>query len=400
MSQKLVDRSPDLKRLRDEGFDLQIIGKGTHVRVGSIPFVNSQRQIVRTGFLVSTLEFEQNNITKPTQHVAWFGGGTPCDKHGTPLNIIINSDRATPVEGVVVDVQFSTKPANEKGYDPAGYPDYYAKLTTYIKIVMHEAQAIEPMVKAHVFPVIATDDDDSLFKYYDTSSSRAGISALSAKLAMKVAIVGLGGTGSYVADQVAKTHATEIHLFDDDEFSQHTAFRCPGALGIEELKPGMKKVEYYKALYSKLRHGVFAHPYRITTSNMDELSSMQFVFLCLDTGELKDAIMYALESAGIAFIDVGMGVHVERGAIHGILRATTSTPGKRDHIRANHRVSFAPAAGPNDYSRNIQVADLNALNAMLAVIKWKKYFGFYHDLKQEHHSTYVIEMNKLSSEDQ
>lgn len=397
MSQKLVDRSPDLKRLRDEGYDLQVIGGGTHVRVGSIPFVDANKQ-VKTGYLVSTLELNQNNVRKPHEHTAWFGGGVPCTKNGSPLAMIINTTKTTPVEGVEVDVQFSSKPVTATGYDKDGYPDYYAKLTTYIKIVVHEAQAIDANVKAQVFPVIPVDDEDSPFKYYDTSSSRAGITALSSKLKMKVAIVGMGGTGAYVLDQVAKTHVREIHIFDDDEFSQHTAFRCPGALSIEELRPGMKKVEYYQALYSKFRHGVVPHPYRIDTTNLDELTNFQFVFLCLDTGELKGAIMHALEQSGIPFIDVGMGVHVKDGSIHGILRATTSTPEKRDHVRG--RVSFAPANGPNDYSRNIQVADLNALNALLAVIKWKKLFGFYHDLKHEHHTTYVIETNKLSSEDQ
>lgn len=142
MSQKLVDRSPDLKRLRDEGYDVQVVGKGTHLRIGSIPFVNAKRQI-KTGYLLSTLEFEQNNVTQPQEHTAWFGGGTPCDKDGTPLKIIINSNRVTPVDGVEVDVQFSTKPTDGKGY-----PDYYVKMTTYLKIILHQAQAIDPSVRA------------------------------------------------------------------------------------------------------------------------------------------------------------------------------------------------------------------------------------------------------------
>ena len=33
--------------------------------------------------------------------------------------------------------------------------------------------------------------------------------------------------------------------------------------------------------------------------------------------------------------------------------------------------------GEDDYSSNIQVADLNALNAILAIIRWKRYLGFY-----------------------
>jgi hypothetical protein len=394
LSQKLVDRSPDLKRLRNEGFDLQVVG--THLLVKSIPYVNDAKEVMR-GVLVSTLEFAQNNVKKPDEHTVWFAGERPCDKNGTPLGIIISSDRTTPVTGVEVNFQFSTKPRDGKGY-----PDYYAKMTTYAKILMHQAQAINPDAKAQIFPVIAADvDEQSPFKYFDTSSSRAGVDALSPKLAMaRIAIVGLGGTGSYILDFVAKTHVREIHLFDDDDFSQHTAFRCPGALGIEELKPGMKKVEYYRDLYSKLRHGVIAHPYRIDIANMDELRQMQFVFLCLDSGELKDGIMLTLEDAGIPFIDVGMGIQIRDGALGGILRATTSTPSKRDHVRDNHRISFAPALGPNDYSRNIQVADLNALNAVLAVIKWKKLCGFYHDLMQEHHTTYVLETSKLGREDQ
>jgi hypothetical protein len=244
------------------------------------------------------------------------------------------------------------------------------------------------------------DEESSPFKYRDTASSRAGIDGLSSKLAApKVAIVGLGGTGSYILDLVAKAPVKEIHLFDDDVFLQHNAFRCPGALGLEDLPLNTPKVEHYRSLYSKLRHGVVAHPYQITEENAHELSEMQFVFLCLDTGELKDAIMATMESAGVPFIDVGMGVHEKDGALAGILRVTTSTPSKREHLRENQRVSFAPAQGNNDYSRNIQVADLNALNAVMAVIKWKKLSAFYHDLEAEHHSTYVIETGRLSRED-
>ena len=49
----------------------------------------------------------------------------------------------------------------------------------------------------------------------------------------------------------------------------------------------------------------------------------------------------------------------------------------------------------NDYSRNIQVAELNALNAALAVIKWKKFLGFYIDIEQEHSSYYQIDGNHI-----
>lgn len=394
MSQKLVDRSPDLKRLRDEGYDLRILGN--HVAVGSVPFVDANRHIQR-GLILSRLELVQNEVKNNLEdHTAWFVGGVPCDKNGMQLDRIINNTSvSTPVEGYTAQCFFSCKPTNGNGY-----PDYYAKFTTYIKIICHEAQAIDRTLTAQVFPVVSNENVDTPFKYFDTASSRAGIDSIGAKLGMRrIAIVGLGGTGSYVLDLAAKTPVREIHLFDDDEFSQHTAFRCPGAVALEELVPNLKKVDHYAAVYSKLRHGVIAHRYRITPANVEELQNMQFVFLCMDSGEMKDAIMAELEKAGVSFVDVGMGVYRQGDRLGGILRATASTPRRRDHIRSRNRVSFAPAVGMREYSTNIQVADLNALNATLAVMKWKKIFGFYADLNEEHHTTFVIETNKLSNED-
>ena len=48
-----------------------------------------------------------------------------------------------------------------------------------------------------------------------------------------------------------------------------------------------------------------------------------------------------------------------------------------------------------EYERNAQLAELNALNAALAVIKWKKVRGFYNDRTRELNCEYVIDGNKL-----
>ena len=40
-----------------------------------------------------------------------------------------------------------------------------------------------------------------------------------------------------------------------------------------------------------------------------------------------------------------------------------------------------------------------ALNAALAVIKWKKLCGYYHDVTKEHWCAYTIRSNQLVSED-
>jgi hypothetical protein len=43
--------------------------------------------------------------------------------------------------------------------------------------------------------------------------------------------------------------------------------------------------------------------------------------------------------------------------------------------------------------------ELNALNAVIAVIKWKKLFGFYADDGNEHFSVFVIAGNETINED-
>jgi hypothetical protein len=70
--------------------------------------------------------------------------------------------------------------------------------------------------------------------------------------------------------------------------------------------------------------------------------------------------------------------------VGGTLRTTTSTPDNRNTAKA--RLSFANTEEENEYDKNIQVADLNALNATLATIRWKKLRGFYFDFTQERYS--------------
>jgi hypothetical protein len=236
--------------------------------------------------------------------------------------------------------------------------------------------------------------------YVDTASSRSHITALSDKLRVgRVAIVGLGGTGSFILDLIAKTDVREIHLFDGDLLLQHNAFRSPGAPSAADLEAKPTKVAFYQERYSQMRRGVIAHPTFITAANVDELSTMNFVFLAMDRGVPKRDLVCRLEELAIPFIDVGMDVYEVDGALDGVLRVTTSTPSQLAHVVAKRRIPFADGEAHDEYAQNIQVADLNALNAVLAVIKWKKLAGFYHDAEHEHHSMYTIDGNHLLNED-
>ncbi len=389
MSQQLINRNDDLKRLRDEGYDIEV--RSNHLLIKNVPYVNSAKEIM-LGTLVSTLNLAGDVTKKPDTHVAHFAGDHPCNKDGSEMvQIRHQSQRKEIGHDLVVNHSFSSKPSE-------GYKDYYHKMTTYVAIISSPAQSLDPNVTARTFPVIESREEESVFNYVDTASSRAEITLITKKLELgAIGIVGLGGTGSYVLDLVAKTPVREIRLFDGDKFSQHNAFRSPGAPSIDDLKKETKKVFYFKDIYSKMRRNIIAYDNYIDAENISRLEGLDFVFLCMDSCEAKRLIVEKMEALGISFVDVGMGIEPVDDALLGILRVTTSTAEKRDHVK--HRISFSDNGGNNEYSRNIQIADLNALNAALAVIKWKKLYGFYKDFENEYFSTYTIDGNILTNED-
>lgn len=385
MSQKLLNLSPDLQRLRSEGYLVQITGGFLVMR--EVPYVDSERR-VQMGTLVSSLTLAGNVTCTPDTHVVYFDGDFPCEANGVQIQGISHQSTGFNLgKGVTAKHSFSSRPS-------AGYTDYYHKMTTYAAILSGPAEVLKPGVSPRVFRT-PEDEEESIFNYTETASDRAGIGELTERLAVeKIAIIGLGGTGSYVLDLVAKTPVREIRLFDGDDFLQHNAFRAPGAPSIDELRDAPKKVDYLKRIYSKMHSGISAHALPIDLDNINLLDGISFAFICIDGGEIKRLIVEKLEGLNVPFIDVGMGLELVDGSLGGILRVTTSTPEKRDHVHQG-LIDFAGDVDENIYSSNIQVADLNALNATLAVIKWKKIFGFYRDLEQEHHCTYTTDGNMV-----
>jgi hypothetical protein len=271
-------------------------------------------------------------------------------------------------------------------------------MTTYIGRIAGEAALIDRNATAQTFPAIAEDEGDSVFKYVDTASSRAGIGAANGKVAgQRIGIVGLGGSGVYVLDLVAKTMVAEIHLFEGDVFSQHNAFRAPGAPTLAQLQAKPQKVTHFAEIYSAMRKGIVAHNVFLDETNVALLDGLDFVFLCLDGGSAKRAVVARLVANGTPFVEVGMGVLSCEGQLGGIVRVVTSTPETR-HSAAPH-ISYADgAAEANEYATNIQIAELNALNAAAAVIRWKKLFGVYRDARNEFYSGYSIATGEIVSE--
>lgn len=389
MQNQTISHSIDLKRLRDQGFDIRI--NHGHLFTYGIPYVNNNCEI-KFGTLITVLNKTQkviNGVTvevagKPSTHVAHFTGELPCYSDGKPIIQLRRASRTKIANGINVNWAFSIKP---NGKIPI---DYYQLVTNYVQMMETHAKEIDPNITAQNYNVVESEEDESVFNYFDTNSSRAEIIPISKKLkSQKVGIIGLGGTGSYILDLVAKTEVDEIHLFDGDEFLQHNAFRAPGAPSKEELSLKQKKTTYYHKIYSKMRKGIIDHPNYFSNNTLELLNNLDFVFMCFDQGSIKKIIVEKLESLDKPFIDVGISVEsIDNDCLIGSIKVVSSKSGCRDFLRKNNRVCFEDANEDDIYNENIQIAELNSLNACLAVIKWKKIFGFYQDKNNEHFTLY------------
>ena len=108
MSESLISRSPDLQRLQDDGYEIEV--RSGHLLMKSVPYVSADRSIKR-GTLVSELTLAGDATTNPGTHIAMFIGEMPCDSEGRQLSQIHHSSGKTDLGGgLVVHHQFSSKP--------------------------------------------------------------------------------------------------------------------------------------------------------------------------------------------------------------------------------------------------------------------------------------------------
>jgi hypothetical protein len=390
MSQRPIVLDPDILSLQNEGLSVEVV-QG-HLLVHQVPYVNTGGKVAR-GIMITELAGNIGTLGKPSNHQIWFVGDIPCYANGTPIKTLNRTEGPMDLwSGFTAQHRFSNK--------PYGQPDFplthSAKIRHYLSLIAPEAKAIEPEATPYIFEPVVSFDPEQIFNYWDTASTRAGILAVTAKLAnYRVAIVGLGGTGSYVLDLIAKTPVREIHIFDGDQFEQHSAFRAPGAASIEDIAARKPKVEYFADIYARMHKGIHPHPSYLDDENLSELDNFDFVFLCVDKGGVRKMLGEYLIARGIPFADTGMELTIlpEANAVLGTCRATLCTPEKSAHFG---RAPQGDVQGDDLYRSNIQVADMNMLNAVLAVQLWKKHCTFYLDHWQPHHHTYSIDSASLT----
>lgn len=369
MFHQLVNHNDDLRRLVEKGYALSI--DSGHLVIRDIPYLDDQK-LLRWGAFVTKLEFVDKLTVKQDDHQIWFSGSVPHGLDGKPIPNLGGGPTTLPLgevsKDVIIQRRFSNKPVAT-----GAFANFFDKIESYMTIVAGPAMELHG-ANPYTFRTVETMAD-SVFKFHDTLTSRAEITDLSAHFGNDVvAIIGLGGTGAYVLDFLVRTPVHQIRAFDFDFFHVHNSFRSPGRLEDSEL--GRTKSDVYRDRYENFRHGLKVERKLIDASSTEELDGVTFAFVCVDKGSARSKIFDLLISKRIPFIDVGMGLDRKRGPINGMIRATYYSIDNAQTLRDKCLAEMSDQ--PDDiYKANIQLSEINALNACLAVIRFKQLRGFY-----------------------
>ena len=390
---ELANHNPDIQRLLDKGYALRL--DSSHLVVRDVPYLDSEKALKRGAF-VTVLEYIDTHRVKQHDHQVYFAGGVPHGINGNPIpNLGGGSvNVALSKNDVHVERSFSNKPTDGRGgWIP--YPDFFEKIESYVRVVSG------PAIELHnVTPLTRNvdwgSDTSSVFNYPDTLTSRAGITDLTDLFDNDVvALIGLGGTGAHLLDSLVKTRVREIRGFDGDYFHVHNAFRSPGKLDATEL--GRSKADVYQRRYESFRQGLVLKHMPIHAGSADEFAGVTFAFVCVDKGLARSEIFDLLISLNIPFIDVGMGLHRTHDKLTGTLRTTTYSADNAKNMRAKGYADMADHP-EDEYRKNVQIGELNALNAALAIIRFKQLRGFYYDEGSSDHLLFDLQNLKLFAE--
>ena len=154
---------------------------------------------------------------------------------------------------------------------------------------------------------------------------------------------------------------------------------------------GKNKAEYYGEHYQRMRTGISIYAeYWQSDQPADVFGDLHFVFVAIDKTETRTALCETLEEIGIPFIDVGMGIERRQERVRGSCQVFFSgeDPGR-------WRIGIPTAEGAEEEYYELQLADLGALNAALAVGTWRRYIGQYEEENKDWLIRYRIENNDL-----
>lgn len=192
---------------------------------------------------------------------------------------------------------------------------------------------------------------------FDRQIKAFGQTAQSQLEQMDIGIVGLGGTGSAVAEQLARMGVKKLRLVDHDKIETSNVSRLYGST-IRDVQKKKNKVDVVGSHLKNINPDVAIKTLNETVIKNDVLRSLancDLIFSCLDRHAPRAVLNELSYQCFIPIIDVGVGLQKdETGFIGGAARATIIGPGLpcltcQDIVRPE--AITAENLSPEDYAR-------------------------------------------------
>jgi hypothetical protein len=390
--QELASRNPFIRDLDELGYNVHFVGG--YLVIYGLPYLDKDKALKHADW-VSPVDLNAAGvIDPPTSHQAWWNGERPHNQAGEALKIGFADNKIEVSPGFVAMYSFSLKLHDENGQNRP-YGSFEEKVQTYLEKITAPAMAMYPEATPLAGIKIKAEAQGSPLRFPDTASARYHMNDVSSLLrGKKVAIIGLGGTGGYILDFIARTHLERIALFDDDKVHLQTIFRMPGFI---PGAIGMAKVEALAQHYGQWTSSLEPVNERMTEANIERLHGFDFVFVSVDDGPARRFIVDWLSSKGIAFVDCGMGLNRSVVGLNGMVRITGVD---RAAYERNLNTAYLPTgdAKEDEYRREAQIAELNALNAAFAVIRFKQHLQLFDRLDEASWYTFETASFELEAE--
>ena len=271
-------------------------------------------------------------------------GGSAYQRTGKPVGNVVWTDNSSKC---VISIKL----------DKGEYVNGWHALVVYIGRVAGEVGAEEHKQLGRIFKFeIAGEDAKDMQSWRDRARGQ------------KIGIVGLGGVGLWILDLMSKTEVREIRIWDGDKIEGRNLIRAPGWASQEAI--GRNKAEYFGEQYGRMRSGITIQgEYWRLDGTADLLEDLNFVFIAIDKTDTRKVLCQTLEEKGISFIDVGMGIERRMGRVRGSCQVFYSGENPE---RWRKGIPTVEGAGEEEYYA-LQLADLGALNAALAVGAWRRH---------------------------
>jgi molybdopterin/thiamine biosynthesis adenylyltransferase len=174
-----------------------------------------------------------------------------------------------------------------------------------------------------------TAERDELPEFFDRQVRAFGPDIQRLLGRLHVGVVGAGGTGSAVIEQLTRLGVGELSVFDGDTFDATNVNRVYGSSTDDADQP---KAEIARDLVDEIGLGTIVHAFGAHITDLEtarRLRDCDVVFGCTDRHAPRGLLVQLALRYLIPVFDMGVKIDSEDGAIRGVFgRVTTLIPGE------------------------------------------------------------------------